>query len=45
MKSVAEKVEENRKQVSKDNPFLAFQEQMSKQVVRALDSCATRRRR
>lgn len=38
MKSVAEKVEENRKQVSKDNPFLAFQEQMSKQVVRALDS-------
>jgi hypothetical protein len=38
MKSVAEKVEENRKQVSKDNPFLAFQEQMSKQIVRALDS-------
>jgi len=38
VKSVAEKVEENRKPVSKDNPFLAFQEQMSKQIVHVLDS-------
>jgi hypothetical protein len=38
VRSAAEKVEENRKPVSKDNPFLAFQEQMSKQIVHALDS-------
>ena len=38
VKSAAEAVEENRKPVSKDNPFLAFQEQMSKQIVHALDS-------
>ncbi|WP_298877548.1 DUF3141 domain-containing protein [uncultured Bradyrhizobium sp.] len=38
MKSAADRVEENRKPVSKDNPFLAFQEQMSKQIVHALDS-------
>jgi pimeloyl-ACP methyl ester carboxylesterase len=38
MRSAAEKVEENRKPVSNDNPFLAFQEQLSKQIVRALDS-------
>ncbi|MCP3410245.1 DUF3141 domain-containing protein [Bradyrhizobium sp. CCGB01] len=36
--SVVERVEENRKPVSKDNPFLAFQELMSKQIVHALDS-------
>jgi hypothetical protein len=38
VKSAAEELEENRKPVSKDNPFLAFQEQMSKQIVHALDS-------
>jgi pimeloyl-ACP methyl ester carboxylesterase len=38
VKSAAEEVEENRKPVSKDNPFLVFQEQMSKQIVHALDS-------
>lgn len=38
VKSAAEKVEDNRKPVAKDNPFLAFQEQMSKQIVHALDS-------
>ena len=38
VKSAAEKVEDNRKPVSKDNPFLAFQEQISKQIVHALDS-------
>ncbi|UQD95275.1 DUF3141 domain-containing protein [Bradyrhizobium japonicum] len=38
VKSVADRVEDNRKPVSKDNPFLAFQEQMSKQIVHALDS-------
>jgi pimeloyl-ACP methyl ester carboxylesterase len=37
VKSAAEEIEENRKPVSKDNPFLAFQEQMSKQIVHALD--------
>src|ERR1700688_219979 len=37
VKSAAEEVEENRKPVSKDNPFLTFQEQVSKQVVHALD--------
>jgi pimeloyl-ACP methyl ester carboxylesterase len=34
----AENVEENRKPASNDNPFLAFQEQVSKQIVHALDS-------
>lgn len=38
IKSAAEGIEENRKPVSKDNPFLAFQEQMSKQIVQVLDS-------
>jgi hypothetical protein len=38
VKSAAEGIEENRKPVSKDNPFLAFQEQMSKQIVHVLDS-------
>lgn len=38
VKSAAEEIEDNRKPVSKDNPFLAFQEQMSKQIVHALDS-------
>ena len=36
--SMAEKVTEDRKQVSKDNPFVAMQEQFSKQIVNALDS-------
>lgn len=38
VKSAADTIEENRKPVSKDNPFLAFQEQMSKQIVHVLDS-------
>ena len=38
VKSLAEQASEDRKPVSKDNPFLAFQEQMSKQIVHALDS-------
>jgi pimeloyl-ACP methyl ester carboxylesterase len=38
VKSAAEEIEDNRKPVSEDNPFLAFQEQMSKQIVHALDS-------
>lgn len=38
VKSAAEDIEENRKPVSKDNPFLVFQEQMSKQIVHVLDS-------
>jgi pimeloyl-ACP methyl ester carboxylesterase len=38
VKSAADEIEENRKPVSKDNPFLAFQEQMSKQIVHALDT-------
>lgn len=38
VKSAAAEVEDNRKPVSRDNPFLAFQEQMSKQIVHALDS-------
>jgi hypothetical protein len=38
VKSAAEEIEENRKPVSKGNPFLAFQEQMSKQIVHVLDS-------
>ena len=38
VKTAAEEIEEKRKPVAKDNPFLAFQEQMSKQIVHALDS-------
>ena len=38
VKSLAEKASEDRKPVSADNPFLAFQEQVSKQIVHALDS-------
>jgi pimeloyl-ACP methyl ester carboxylesterase len=38
VKTAAEKIEENRKPVSNDNPFLVFQEQMSKQIVHMLDS-------
>src|SRR4051794_12492319 len=38
VKSAADNIEEDRKPVSQDNPFLAFQEQMSKQIVRVLDS-------
>jgi pimeloyl-ACP methyl ester carboxylesterase len=38
VKSAAERIVENRKCVSQDNPFLAFQEHMSKQIVHALDS-------
>ncbi|WP_407187734.1 DUF3141 domain-containing protein [Bradyrhizobium centrosematis] len=38
VRSAAEEIEDKRKPVSKDNPFLAFQEQMSKQIVHALDS-------
>ncbi len=38
VKSAAEKIEENRKRVSEDNPFVAFQEHLSKQIVHALDS-------
>lgn len=38
VKQAAEATEKNRKPASKDNPFLAFQEQMSKQIVHALDS-------
>ena len=38
VKSLAKKADEERKPVSTDNPFLAFQEQMSKQIVHALDS-------
>jgi pimeloyl-ACP methyl ester carboxylesterase len=38
VKSAAQEIEDKRKPVSEDNPFLAFQEQMSKQIVHALDS-------
>jgi uncharacterized tellurite resistance protein B-like protein len=38
VKSAAEEIGDKRKPASKDNPFLAFQEQMSKQIVHALDS-------
>jgi hypothetical protein len=38
VKSLAERASEDRKQVSTDNPFVAFQEQFSKQIVNALDS-------
>jgi pimeloyl-ACP methyl ester carboxylesterase len=38
VKSLAERASEERKQVSTDNPFVAFQEQFSRQIVNALDS-------
>jgi hypothetical protein len=38
VKSLAERANEERKQVAADNPFVAFQEQVSKQIVNALDS-------
>jgi hypothetical protein len=38
VKKTAEEIEDNRKPVSQDNPFLVFQEQISKQIVHALDS-------
>jgi pimeloyl-ACP methyl ester carboxylesterase len=38
VKSAAEQIEDSRKPVAKDNPFLAFQEQISKQIVQVLDS-------
>jgi hypothetical protein len=37
VKSAADRIEENRKPVSNGNPFLVFQEQMSKQIVDVLD--------
>ena len=37
VKSTAEQVRENRKPASTENPFLAFQELVSKQIVHALD--------
>ncbi len=37
VKSLAERVSEDRKQVSTENPFVTFQEQVSKQIVNALD--------
>ena len=38
VESLAEKASEDRKSVSPDNPFFAFQEQVSKQIVHVLDS-------
>jgi pimeloyl-ACP methyl ester carboxylesterase len=38
VKSLAQQASEDRKQASTDNPFLAFQEQVSKQIVNALDN-------
>src|SRR5258706_7851054 len=38
VKSTAEQMSEDRKPVWRDNPFLAFQEQVSKQITHALDS-------
>ena len=38
VKPLAEQVSNDRKQVSADNPFIAFQELVSKQIVNALDS-------
>jgi pimeloyl-ACP methyl ester carboxylesterase len=38
IKSAAEGIEDNRKPVSKSNPFLAFQERMGEQIVHLLDS-------
>jgi pimeloyl-ACP methyl ester carboxylesterase len=37
VEDAAEKARDNRKSVAKDNPFLAFQERISKQLVGALD--------
>jgi len=37
VENVADKAREARKPVANDNPFLAFQEQMSKQIVSSLD--------
>ena len=37
VEDAAEKARDGRKPVAKDNPFLAFQEKMSKQIVGALD--------
>src|SRR4051812_42505342 len=37
VESAAEKAREERKPVSEDNPFLSFQERMSKQIVSSLD--------
>ncbi|KRQ07360.1 hypothetical protein AOQ73_12540 [Bradyrhizobium pachyrhizi] len=37
VESAAEKARGDRKPVAKDNPFLAFQEQLSKQIVNSLD--------
>ncbi|WP_027577928.1 DUF3141 domain-containing protein [Bradyrhizobium sp. Ai1a-2] len=38
VKATADAASEHRRPVSSDNPFLAFQEQVSKQIVHALDS-------
>ncbi|MBR0693325.1 DUF3141 domain-containing protein [Bradyrhizobium lablabi] len=38
VKATAQQVEERRKPASSDNPFLAFQETISKQIVHALDT-------
>jgi pimeloyl-ACP methyl ester carboxylesterase len=38
VQSLAERASEDRKRVSTDNPFFAFQEQISKQIVHVLDS-------
>ncbi|MBB4422239.1 hypothetical protein GGD66_000765 [Bradyrhizobium sp. CIR48] len=38
VKAAADRAEEKRRPVSQDNPFLAFQEHVSKQIVHALDS-------
>src|SRR4051794_31064490 len=37
LENVADKAREQRKPVAQDNPFLAFQEKMSKQIVSSLD--------
>jgi hypothetical protein len=37
LENAADKAREERKPVAQDNPFLAFQEQMSKQIVSSLD--------
>jgi len=37
VEAAAEKIREKRKPVASDNPFVAFQEMMSKQIVNALD--------
>lgn len=38
VKAMAGEISEDRKPASKDNPFIAFQEQLSRQIVHALDS-------